>query len=333
MSATEFWLRWRRDIVRGAFLFALVVVVGWGGISLSRSMVQRGKESLTQLGGSLGNGFDGDFLANDRRRAEPWTYTAPLRAGLTLWLRNINGSITVDSAAGGRVEIRAERTARHSDPASVRLVAVGSPQGLTVCALWRDGDRCGAGGHFESGGPDKASDAAAVFTVLLPRGVRFDASTVHGDITVSDAAGPVGVGTVMGDLDVETSGGPVRAATVNGDVQVTIHGFREPGDVNLATVHGDVELDLPDQVDAEVEGNTVTGDISSDFPLTVSGEFASHSVTGRLGKGGRRVHLTAVAGDLEVRRAEADAAPVTPREAAPGSSRPRRGTSSRRSAS
>jgi DUF4097 and DUF4098 domain-containing protein YvlB len=237
----------------------------------------------------------------------------PLASQRTLWLRNINGSITVEPAEAGRVEIRAERTFRHSAADSVQIVTTESEKGLTVCAVWpgTSGDAaCGPDGRYAAESKLHGNDVAVVFTVRLPRGVKVDASTINGDVEVRGASAPIGAGTINGDVTVETSAGPVRAVTVNGDAQATIRGFAEPGDVNLTTVHGDATLDLPDRVDAVLDGHTVTGDIASDYPLTIAGKFASHNLSGTLGKGGRRIHITTVAGDVQVRKASAAEPPM-----------------------
>ena len=321
MDGRDLWLRWRRDIVRGAVIFGLVVGVGLA----VRSMAHGGREKLD----ALGQAFNPDFLAADRQRGAPWTYAAPLAARRTLWLRNINGPITVEPADGPKVEVLGERTFKHSSADSVRILTVESGLGLTVCAVWPGkATQCGPDGHYSTEGGLQGNDVAVEFTVRLPRGVKLDASTVNGDIEVSGATAPVGVGTVNGDLTVETALGPVRAASVNGDVQATIHGFAEPGDVNVVTVHGDVTVELPPGVDAELEGHTVTGDISTDFPLTVTGKFASHAVTGRIGNGGRRIRLNTVAGDVQVRKQGAADVPAipTPPTPAPGTRRSHPGT-------
>ncbi len=305
MNRTEFWLRWRRDIVRGATIF--VGVVGAGLVI--QSMAGRGRERL--LG--FRQAFDPHFQAADRRHGEPWTYATLLPAQHTLWLRNINGSISVEATDGETVEVRAERTFKHSAVDSVRILITETKQGLTVCAVWPGKlAPCGPDGRYSTEGSLGDNDVAVVFTVRLPRGVTLDASTINGDIDVTGATAPVGAGTVNGDITVEALLGPVRAATINGDVRAMIRGFAGPGDVNLTTVNGDAFVELPATLDAVVSGRTVAGDISTDFPLSVTGKFASHTLTGTLGKGGRTIHLTAVTGDVEVRQAATLAETVSP---------------------
>ncbi len=330
MTGKEFWLRWRTDIVRGALILGVVFGIGM----FVRSMMGRGRAALT----NFGQQFDTDFLGADRLHGTPWEYVTPLAAQRTLWLRNINGSITVTRADGQKVEIHAERTFKRSPADSVQIVTSESKGGLTVCAIWPGrSSTCGPDGHFTSQGHMAGNDAAVVFDVRLPPGVRIDASTINGDVSVDGASAPAQVATVNGDVTVETANGPASAATVNGDAHATMHGFAEPGDVKVTTVHGDAQVDLPGGIDAVVDGHTVAGDISTDFPLTVTGKFASHSLTGTLGKGGRQIRINTVTGDVDVREAGktpapaiAPAPPGAPTNPVPpavrGTSRPRPGT-------
>lgn len=327
MTGKEFWLRWRSDIVRGVLVLGVVFGIGMFVVS----MVGRGKAALT----NFGQQFDTDFLGADRSHGQPWVYVTPLASQRTLWLRNINGSITVTPTDDKNVQIHAERTFKHSAVDSVQIVTSESNGGLTVCAIWPGrSSTCGPDGHFSSQGEMHGNDVAVVFEVQLPHGVKLDASTINGDVSVDGASAPVGVTTVNGDVSVETANGPVSAVTVNGDAKATIHGFSDPGDVKVTTVHGDAEVDLPSATDAVVNGHTVAGDISSEFPLTVTGKFASHSLSGTLGKGGRQIQITTVTGDVDLRDAGAmpkpaiaPSRPVSPvPPAAPGRPRHRPGT-------
>src|SRR5437899_2523358 len=179
MTGKEFWLRWRREIVRGAVTFVFVVA---GGLAIA-SMVRRGKERVRDFARNFD--IDPDFSSPDRQHAQAWTFSVPLTAHQTLWVRNLNGSVSVEPAAGRNVEISADRSFRHADPQSVQLQTIQSHDGLTVCAVWPGSAvaACGPGGRYEmhrNGGSDHHTDVAVVFTVKLPRGVQLDASTING---------------------------------------------------------------------------------------------------------------------------------------------------------
>ena len=328
MTGKEFLRRWRLDIVRGVVILGVVFGLGM----LVVSMVGRGRTALNDFGHQFASDFQGD-----RMHGQPWMYVKPLAPDRTLWLRNINGPITVTPTDAQQLEIHAERTFKHSAVDSVRIITSESEGGITVCALRVGSGNCGPDGHFNSNGHMNGNDVEVAFEVKLPRGVRLDVSTVTGDVSVDGASAQVEAATVTGDVTVETANGPVTATTVTGDAHATIHALSGPGDVKVTTVTGDAQVDLPSGIDAVVDGHTVAGDINSEFPLTVVGKFASHSLSGTLGKGGRQVHITTVTGDVNVREAgPAPDAPVIaptppPHHPAPpavrGTTRPRSGTS------
>lgn len=330
MTGKEFITRWRTEIVRGVLILGVVFGIGMFIVS----MVGRGKAALTDFG----HQFAGGLNPGDRMHGQPWMYVKSLAPDRTLWLRNINGSITVTPSDAQQVEIHADRMFNHSSGDSVQILTEESNGGLTVCAVRVGFGSCGPDGHFNSNGHMNGNDVEVAFEVKLPRGVRLDASTVTGDVSVEGASAPVEATTVTGDVTVETANGPVTATAVTGDAHATIHSLSGPGDVKVTTVTGDAQVDLPSGIDAVVDGHTVMGDINTAFPLTVTGKFASHSLSGTLGKGGRQIHITTVTGDVDVREAGAtpEAAPVTApappphhRPPAPsrGSPRPRSGTS------
>jgi len=331
MTGKEFFTRWRTEIIRGVLILGVVFGIGIFVVS----MVGRGKAALHDFG----HQFTADAFGGDRAHGQPWEFVKPLAQDHTLWLRNVNGSISITPSDGKNVEIRAERTTKHSPADSVRIVTMESENGLTVCAVWPGrSSECGPDGHYSSQGHGNGNDVAVDFEVRLPHGVRVDASTVTGDVTVEGASAPVDAAAVTGDVRVETASGPVSATTVTGDAHATVHGFTEPGEVKITTVTGDAQVDLPSNVDAVVDGHTVAGDISSEFqPLSVTGKFASHSLSGTLGKGGRQIHITTVTGDVDLREvgpmpeAAPATAPVPPAHRPPPpareSSRPRSGRS------
>ena len=65
-----------------------------------------------------------------------FTWSGALRAGQIITIRGINGSIKARPAANGTASVSAEKSAHRSNPAEVKIVAVPSAEGITVCALY-----------------------------------------------------------------------------------------------------------------------------------------------------------------------------------------------------
>ncbi len=309
----DFWIKWRREIVRGGFLFLLVFGLGILAFTYVRKLRDKVTSFATQLKdrmpalANLDLNINGNFDDPGRSHGDPWKWTGKLVAGQTLNIENVNGPITVTPGISSRAVVSVEKSWNHSDSASVHLVTVESPTGITICAVWPNssGD-CGRSlrgfrtrvGTRHTGG--SGNDVAVKFTVQLPKGVKIDATTVNGDINVTSGSAVVAT-TVSGDLIVDAGNWPVKLVTVAGDVTATVHAVN--GDSGSVTsVSGDVTLLLPSNASVTVDGNTVSGDIETGFPLTVTTPQygPGHSVHGAVGAGAGRLAIHTVSGDISV---------------------------------
>jgi hypothetical protein len=316
VSMSLFWQTWRREIIRGTFLFCSVIVVGF----VVRSMIGRVREgvasALPMALRDFGNlrelsNLKGHFEMNPNIDAhgEPrdtaidrWHYRGRLSPGQWVWIGNTHGSVTVEGGKGDSIEVVAVKTYRQSDPASVRVETASSSEGLAICALWVGGKgRCAPGGDFKPSS-SRRNDVAVDFRVRLPRGVRLGATTVSGAVRVAHASAPLVITTVNGEVDAETSAGPVRAVSVNGGVRARMSAFGDTGEVTIVTVNGSATAELPARLDANVEASTVNGSITTDYPLHVTGKLGKR-MQGTLGAGGRKVHIKTVNGAINLRKA------------------------------
>ena len=87
------WRDWRPEILRGAFLFAIVAFVG---VAVMRQV--RAFEPLALLrdhGVSLGDG--------DRNWVDAYSWSGVVDGG-PVWIRNLNGAITIERADGTKCE-------------------------------------------------------------------------------------------------------------------------------------------------------------------------------------------------------------------------------------
>jgi hypothetical protein len=233
-----------------------------------------------------------------------WRGTVP--AGETITIRNTTGAIRVEGG-GDEVEVRAVKHYRGPRPQRVRFVAVEGSRGATVCAVWGSGGECSEDAYRSTGDYwvrllTLRSRVSVDFTVTVPEGVRVDASTVNGPISVDGADAPVIVATVNGPIKVSTSAGPVKATTVNGPIIAHVDDFAGPGPMELTTVNGSVVAELPDALDAALDIQTVNGHIQTDYPITVSGPTSRTHLRGTVGDGGRKVKIETVNGGVELRK-------------------------------
>ncbi len=233
--------------------------------------------------------------------SEDFTWSGTIERGKTLEITGINGGIHAERASGGQVELRAVKTARRGDPASVRIEVTPGPDGVSVCAMYPGMTSCGHR-HTHHDSDDDRDDVVVDFTVKVPAGVKLVASTVNGDVEVLDLDSRVEAESVNGSVELSTRG-DAEASSVNGSVTARVGSARWEGVLQFKSVNGAVKVELPADLHATLDAHTMNGSIDSDFPVTVQGTLGQHSMSGSIGGGGGTLRLSTVNGDVTVSRA------------------------------
>lgn len=220
---------------------------------------------------------------------QSWTARYPLRPGGRVAVANVQGSIWVEGWDQPEVELTAVKSAEDPD-ADLNDAAVEvepGPDSLTFRTLY----------SAETEEPVRVD-----YRLRVPRQTRLDGlHTVNGDIGVRGVEGGVEARTLNGNIWQAGVAGTVRARTLNGSVQVSLRARPEPETaLELETVNGDVALLLPADSDADLELNTVAGEIESRLAYTASAAGPDGSWRARLGRGGARVRLRSIRGDIHV---------------------------------
>lgn len=236
-----------------------------------------------------------------------FTWSGRIPSGHWIRVRNLSGEITVTASNSDRVEVTATRQWRRSDPASVRFEVhkYGSnDEDVVICAIWNDRTDCDERGYEPHNGRENGrnNDVSVQFRVAVPRGVKVGVSTVNGAVSVEGATSEVEASTVNGEIEATSSGGPVNATTVNGSVTARMGRFDNDEDLNFSTVNGTVVAEFTGDLDADVELSTVNGRFQTDYPVTINGRLDPRHLRARLGRGGRRIRLSTVNGNVELRR-------------------------------
>jgi len=274
---------WRRTIAQGAGMRRSIALIGLSVLVAAPLAAQRQTEQ---------NAF---------------TWSGRVPSGHWIRVRNLSGEITVIASNSDRVEVTATRQWRRSDPESVRFeVHKFGPneEDVVICAIWSDRTDCDENGydtHNESRNV-RNNDVSVQFRVAVPRGVKVGISTVNGAISVDGATSEVEANTVNGEVEATSSGGPVHASTVNGSVTARMGRFDNDEDLNFSTVNGTVVAEFTGDLDADIELSTVNGRFQTDYPVTVNGRLDPRHLRARLGRGGRRIKLSTVNGNVELRR-------------------------------
>jgi Putative adhesin len=235
-----------------------------------------------------------------------------ISSGRWAYVRNLNGSVRVERASGGRLEVTAVKRWRRGDPEDVRVevTRVGSGEGdILVCALWRDitedcderGYRTQNNRRRDRWSRDNDDDVSLEITVRVPEGVKVDLSSINGGLDITGATAEVEAHTVNGGIDARSSGGPVNASTVNGNIDVRM-GAIGSGNLDFSTTNGSITVTVPDGLNADITMRTVNGSVGSDFPMTVNGRISPRRIAATIGRGGMKIDLSTVNGSIDLRR-------------------------------
>jgi hypothetical protein len=232
-----------------------------------------------------------------------FTWSGRVPSGHWIRVRNLSGDIDVTASNSDRVEVTATKRWRNSDPEGVRFEVRkfgANDEDVVICAIWNDRTNCDERGYEPHN--VRNNDVSVQFRVAVPRGVKIGVSTINGAIGVEGVTAEVQASTVNGDVEATSSGGPVNASTVNGRVTARMGRFDSDEDLDFSTVNGTVSVEFTGDLDADIELSTVNGRFRTDYPVTINGRLDPRHLRARLGKGGRRIRLSTVNGNVELRR-------------------------------
>lgn len=303
-----------------------------GGGTLRCADVPKARSLLAALASRFG--FGGFLRALP---GIPWTKSASreetlqlaLPAGSVLRLDNANGATQIVGEDRSDIRLVARKEARAESEESAGRLAE------NIRLLHRED----AGGalEIEVDVPGRWSRRCrADLKLYVPRGTDVHVSSANARICVSglraavrlsSSNGPVRVSDVVGNIAIQTSNakvhtectcgklvarssngkvelaehrGSVDAATSNGTIRCSLVALNERGCV-LVTSNGRIALELPEQVDGDVDIRVDNGVIRSAREFPQSARERSGRLRGTLGQGGAPIRLRASNGAISLR--------------------------------
>jgi hypothetical protein len=235
--------------------------------------------------------------------ADGFSWRGSIDSGDVLEIKGVNGPIIVERASGSQIEVTAEAEGRRDDARTVTIERVEHAGGITLCAVYPTPEGgpdnyCAPGddGHMNV---DK-NDVQVSFHVLLPEGVTFHGRTVNGDVQAMGLDSDVLLTTVNGGVVLSTTG-RAEATTVNGSIEAAFGESDFGGGLTFSTVNGSITLDVPDNIDANLDASWLNGELDSDLPFTLQGRMAKGHARGVIGDGGPLLSLSTVNGSIRLR--------------------------------
>jgi hypothetical protein len=246
-----------------------------------------------------------DAGAQERER-DAFTWSGAIPQGRWIVVRNMNGTVEVQRGTTGKVEVTATRRTRRGSPDYVRFEVQkfgASDQDVVICALWGENATCDEHGYrSRNDRRHRDNEVWVEFLVRVPPGVKVGAHSVNGEVRVEGVAAEVEAESVNGSVVVSTMGGPVNASTVNGSVRASMGAFDLNTDLSFSSVNGTVIAEFANDINAEIDLSTVNGRFLTDFSVTISGRIDPKRLRATLGRGGPRIKLSTVNGNVELRK-------------------------------
>lgn len=214
-------------------------------------------------------------------------------------IKNVNGDIDAQPAAGDEADVTAEKSGPKADEVKIEVDQL--PDGVMICAInpgWLN-RHCDEW-HSSNVGNDRTK---VHFTVKVPENVRFQGQNVNGDVTAEHLGRFVHATSVNGSIKVSTKSW-VQAETVNGSIDAKMGSADWNGALTENSVNGSITLELPTDASTEIRFASINGTLQSDFSFLKSGRLTSHLVKGTIGNGGRELKLNTVNGDVTLKRRE-----------------------------
>jgi Putative adhesin len=150
---------------------------------------------------------------------------------------------------------------------------------------------------------------------------NLDIRTGDGSVTVQGAKGDIHLRTGDGSIEARGLDGRVDASTgdghiniqgrfdslnlKSGDGSVTARangGSKVQSAWNIHTGDGSIDLELPGELQANIDASTHDGHISLDIPVTVEGTFSSSRINGKMNGGGTPIIVRTGDGSIHLNK-------------------------------
>lgn len=218
-----------------------------------------------------------------------WSARFALQPGGVVAVDNVQGAVSVEGWERPEVAVTVTKTAlaptdRLDD---VRVSAESGAGYLKLRTLY----------------PNNLEEPIRVdYHLYVPRRVRIEGlRTLVGDINVRDLEGPVDARSLLGNITEQDVAGPVVAQALTGNIAISLRALPDPSrPLLLDTVNGNLDLLLPPRADANLELRTVAGRIEGNYLFEASEAPGDGTRRARVGRGGVRVRLQTIRGNIRV---------------------------------
>lgn len=144
------------------------------------------------------------------------------------------------------------------------------------------------------------SGALVDYFINLPRSIHIkDITAREGRIFISGIYGSIRAELAGGDIEVENFSGSLTALVTLGSITAGLYDLREEDDILLNCREGDITVFLQEEVQASVYAEAPNGTIIDEFQLEKEN---GGLIDSRIGEGGASVRITALNGNIQIKK-------------------------------
>jgi hypothetical protein len=224
--------------------------------------------------------------------------TLDLESGGAVLLDNADGDIEISGWEEEEVDVVAYR--RRDLPPEAGLYFLSGRFSFADIQMQKIGETINIKTAQEgSGGKGSIVD----YVLKVPRSVRLDrVGNGRGDILISGLYGQAVVEAKKGRVAIGNYSGSLDVRVENGSVEAELLDLRPEDSVRIKVDRGDIVLYLEPRIAARFSLEALSGNISSEIDL--SQPLPAQKVTATTGDGGVVLELTALQGDIKIRKVE-----------------------------
>jgi len=278
--------------------------------------------------GLAGLGLAGAMMAAPVARAEEVTKTFAVNGHAQVHVQTDDGSVRVSTGDVQQVEIRVVYTGYKLDK-DLRVETSQNGNSVEVQAKTASGSWFSFGVRHSSLRVEVHMPKDADLTVETGDG-SVEADSITGNLDVRTGDGHIAVQGAKGNIRLHSGDGHIegrgldgRADITTGDGHVNIEGRFDALNIktgdgsvtaradkgstvsspwNIHTGDGSVDLDLPGELQANLDASTHDGRISLGIPVMVEGTFSSTKIFGKMNGGGQAIVVRTGDGSIRLNK-------------------------------
>jgi DUF4097 and DUF4098 domain-containing protein YvlB len=275
---------------------------------MSRSILNRAALMLGALLLASAGAFAQEASGARAEVREEFHQSYPLSAHGRVTLRNISGAVRI--TAWDRAEVRVDAVKRGETRERLeeaRINVDASADSVNIETRYPEESLT-----FGRADNRRRSAASVDYTVSVPRGARLESiELISGQLDIEDVTGGVKASCISGRFTARNLAGEAKLSNVSGTLEATFDRLDDASNITLGNVSGHIVLHIPSDTNGTIKANTLSGQITNDLGLPVRrGEYVGRDMSGQLGRGGARIKLNNVSGQIRIQRA-ADGRPAT----------------------